>query len=171
MRAICNAQYLQPSLLDRLTDLSPDEVVDTSLERLMSPAKLRERVLQDLHALLNTLVVSSYPAINNYRLSSSSVIQYGMQSFVGATRSSLDLAVLENSLRSAILRYEPRIFPASLQVNALANEQSAESQKLMFEIIGECWGHPMPEPLYIKTILDLESGEQNFIELGWAAYG
>ena len=72
----------------------------------------------------------------------------------------LDLNMLENLLRQSILDFEPRILQNTLRVRAnLRAVQQMSHNSLMFEIEGELWGQPLPQQLYLKTEIDLESGQ------------
>jgi len=50
--------------------------------------------------------------------------------------------------------FEPRINRRTLRVSV-----SIERNRLSIELMGELWVNPLPEKLFIKTELDLESSE------------
>lgn len=99
-----------PSLYDRLTDNTPDtewEVIEM----------LEEKVKRDLERLLNTRTMSmnkqnksEHPEV------ASSVINYGIDDYAGLVRNDLNLRNVTQIIKDAILTYEPRIIPQTLEV-------------------------------------------------------
>jgi type VI secretion system protein ImpF len=59
-------------------------------------------------------------------------------------------------LLEAVITFEPRINRRTLRV-----EVKIERNTLSIELTGELWVNPLPEKLFIKTELDLESSECN----------
>ena len=53
--------------------------------------------------------------------------------------------------------FEPRILRNSLSVKAIMERNAVD-----FEIQGEIWANPIPEQLFIKTKIDLETGQCAF---------
>ncbi|TFW31976.1 type VI secretion system baseplate subunit TssE [Massilia horti] len=153
MAELAPRERLQPSLLDRLTDLEPDKAVEARERRVLSLRTLRESVLRDLAWLLNTtnlLSVSDTPRLPHL---ANSVLNYGMPDISGIAIAGLDLADLERAIRQAIWDFEPRLIRNSVNVRALSGE--AQHNKIMFEIEGDLWAQPYPERLYLKTEIDL----------------
>jgi type VI secretion system protein ImpF len=74
----------------------------------------------------------------------------------GTTASNVDAATLERMLRHRILTFEPRLLSRSLKVRVTNKD---EHNTVIIEIEGELWSQPMPERLYLKTVLDLELGD------------
>src|SRR6478736_761471 len=113
---------LQPALLDRLTDDHPDQRKEVESHRVMSKAQLRQAVLRDLGALFNSvqpLAASAEP--------------YPM----------LAESVLEAAIRQAIVRFEPRILPDTLQVKAQESAHVLDTHNVIeFEIRGHLWSQP-----------------------------
>ena len=88
------------------------------------------------------------------------VLNYGIQDLTGTTISSVNRTTLEDTLRQAILDFEPRIIPKSLRVRVTETEPN----NVTFEIEGELWTIHIPERLYLKTIIDLETGNAEILE-------
>lgn len=148
---------LQPSLLDRLIDHDPAVNVESRDKRVLSFPQLRAAVLRDLIWLLNT--ASQEPDdIDGFREVEKSVLNYGVVSLTGRTLSSLRVLDVEQALTKAIERFEPRILPRSLRVHVVTEEKHGRPNTLVMEIEGEIWAQPLPEPLYIRTAVDLETG-------------
>jgi type VI secretion system protein ImpF len=156
MAELTPKERLQPSLLDRLTDDEPYKQVESREQRVLSAQKLKQSVVRDLEWLLNagclesTLDLAAYPQVRD------SVLNYGIPDLTGTTASDLDPATLERMLRKRIMDFEPRLLPKSLRIHVTNLEAH---NTIVIEIEGELWSQPIPERLYLKTILDLELGD------------
>jgi type VI secretion system protein ImpF len=165
MAELTPQERLQPALLDRLTDEDPSKRQEPREARVMSRQKLRQAVLRDLAWLFNATHMTgvdwtAYPDAEH------SVINYGLPALSGETASSLDAMSLERTLRQVILDFEPRISPASLQVEALISEIQLEHHNVIsVQIRGQLWSHPVPIELLLRTELDLETGQVEIREV------
>ena len=81
-----------------------------------------------------------------------SVINYGTRHLCGLVGP--EMAAYERVLLEAIQVFEPRILRNSLSVRAVKNRQIVG-----LEIEGELWANPVPDHLFIKTKIDLETGQ------------
>jgi type VI secretion system protein ImpF len=159
MTAVDPRNRLQPSLLDRLCDDQPGERVEAEDRRVMSKAQLRGAVLRDLSALFNAVQPLGAQA-DAWPLVGESVLQFGLPPLSGRLASSLDVTVLEGLIRQAIVRFEPRILPDTLQVRAMEAGSVLDTHNVIeFEIRGELWSHPVPLEVLLRTQLDLEAGQ------------
>jgi type VI secretion system protein ImpF len=150
---------LQPALLDRLTDDSRGDRVESEDHRVMSKAQLRQAVLRDLGALFNA-VQPLGPAAEHYPMLSGSVLNFGLPPLSGQLASKLDVSVLETAIRQAIVRFEPRILPDTLLVRALEATTVLDTHNVIeFEIRGHLWSQPVPLEILLRTQLDLEAGQ------------
>jgi type VI secretion system protein ImpF len=156
---LTSKEHLQPSLLDRLTDLNPTRKSDTLDERVMSLRRLRESVIRDLEWLLNTGCLATTEELTDYPEVRRSVLNYGVPDIAGGTSSGKDSRRMERDLRQAILDFEPRILPGTLKVSVTVNDEEMSANTMVFEIQGELWWQPLPERFYLKTTLDLELGK------------
>lgn len=156
---------LQPALLDRLTDDEPDKKLEPRLQRVISKRQLRDAVLRDLAWLFNTtrLDPNMDPAtLPNARRS---VINYGLPALSGQTASMLEVPDLERAIRQAIIDFEPRILPDTLQVRALESEAMDHHNVIGVQITGHLWAQPVPLELLLKTEIDLETGQVEVADL------
>ena len=169
MAELTPQERLQPSLLDRLTDNDPTNSQEGRDARVMSMPRIREAVLRDLRWLLNTTNISGTKLFGHedpleaYPNTADSVINYGMPDLTGYTSSGIDEGQVEKLVKDAIRRFEPRIV-RKLKVRALSNPEQMNANALSFEIDGELWGQPMPERLYLRTEIDLETGAATVTE-------
>jgi type VI secretion system protein ImpF len=150
---------LQPALLDRLTDTAPTERSEAEDRRVMSKSQLRQAVLRDLAWLFNASQghagwADTHPAL------ASSVLNFGLPPLSGKRVSKLDVGQLERLIKRAILDFEPRILPDTLQVRALESTSVLEMHnRIDFEISGHLWAQPVPLEILLRTKLDLEAGQ------------
>lgn len=159
---------LQPALFDRLADDARADSVDADDQRVMSKAGLRRAVLRDLGALFNA-VQPLGAAGDGYPLLADTVLNYGLPPLSGQLASRLDVAVLERAIAQAIVRFEPRILPETLQVRALEASSVLDTHNVIeFEIRGHLWSQPVPIEMLLRTQLDLEAGQ---VEVRDAAVG
>jgi type VI secretion system protein ImpF len=150
---------LQPVLLDRLTDHDPQSKVEADDSRAMNKAQIREAVLRDLGWLLNSVqplgkTAQAYPQVLD------SVLNFGLPAMSGQLASRIDVSLLERTIKSAILRFEPRVMEDSLQVTAIESESVLDTHNVIeFEIRGFMWAQPVPLELLLRTQVDLEAGQ------------
>ncbi|HET6913112.1 MAG TPA: type VI secretion system baseplate subunit TssE [Rhodanobacteraceae bacterium] len=164
MAELTTQERLQPSLLDRLTDDEPDKAVESREKRVISASRLRECVARDIAWLLNCVNLGEEEALASYPEVARSVINFGIPDLTGAAVSGVDSGVLQRKLREAILAFEPRLTPATLQVTVSADAQRMDGRSLTFSIASEMWAQPIPMNLYLKTDVDLETGRFNVAE-------
>ncbi|MDJ0943324.1 MAG: type VI secretion system baseplate subunit TssE [Kiloniellales bacterium] len=149
---------LQPSLLDRLTDDAPEERTEARDKRVLSMEELRKCVMRDIAWLFNAGNLASVQDLSAHPLVAESVVNYGLADLAGATASGLDRAALERMVRQAIWSFEPRILRNTVKVQAFMSEELMNRNALAFVIEGDLWGEPLPQHLYLRTEIDLETG-------------
>jgi len=166
MAELTPLEKLQPCLLDRLTDDEPDKTEESRNQRVISLQRYKRGVLRDLEWLFNASAHLPVEGRREFRLSDypeaeRSVINFGTRQLCGLIAPNMD--ELERELLEAIQLFEPRIINHTLTVKA-----TIERNMVSFEIFGELWANPIPEKLFIKTNIDLETGQCN---LGDASNG
>ena len=167
MAELTPVDRIQPSLLDRLIDESPHEKQEGRGKRVMSSREYRKAVLRDLQWLLNANAHPPEDGLEDFPEAARSVINFGMPELAGRTSSALGAEVLERMVRAAIRNYEPRILANSLAVRGVESEDvSGGGNVIAMEIRGDLWASPLPEHLYLKTQLDLETGTCEVHEQG-----
>ncbi len=149
---------LMPFLLDRLTDDDPGTKAEARTQRTATLSSLRAAVLRDLGWLLNSCRHPDADGYNDFPHASKSVLNYGIPALGGSTETSVSVSSLEQIIASAIRTYEPRILPESIQVKAVADTKDAAGNRVDFEIRADLWAVPMPDVLFVKTQVDLETG-------------
>ena len=89
-----------------------------------------------------------------------SVVNYGVPDLTGMTASGVGAVALERDILRALQNFEPRLERRSLSVRLVSGDESSPNV-LSLEIRGQVIANPLPEGLYLKTSLDLETGQIN----------
>jgi type VI secretion system protein ImpF len=158
-------EHLQPVLLDRLTDDEPDKKLEPRDQRVISKRRMREAVLRDLAWLFNTTRLDADMDPVTLPFARRSVINFGLPALAGTTASSIEIADVERAMRQAILDFEPRILPSSLQVRAVDADPLQHHNLIGVEISGQLWAFPVYVDLLVRTEIDLETGQVQIADL------
>lgn len=152
---------LYPSLLDRLIDEDPTRKTEARDNRAFSTARLRESVLRDLNWLFNATQnsddLAEYPEVRR------SVVNYGLPAVSGRPASSLDLIELSRALREALVTFEPRLVPHTVRVFAEPRSEASHNV-ISFRMEAQLWAQPIPLEIFMRTDMDLESGQTRVVE-------
>ncbi len=162
MAELTNRERLQPSLLDRLADDDPKNPRESRESRVLSVERLRMCVLRDLKWLLNSENMNSSFDLEDYPEVAKSVLNFGRPALSGKSSSSVTLNEIRDQFRQAIMTFEPRILPETLRIIPYDNE--AQPHRLSFRIEGQLWAQPLPLNLFLRTELDLETGNLGLYE-------
>lgn len=155
---------LQPALLDRLIDDEPEKKTESRDHQSINRTRLRQAALRDLAWLFNATRLGDLRA---HPYAERSVVNFGLPALSGETASTLDAVALETAIRDAILTFEPRIIPASLQVEAMVTDLQLDHHSVIsIQIRGHLWAQPVPIELLLRTELDLETGAVEIRDLG-----
>jgi type VI secretion system protein ImpF len=157
MAELTPSERLQPCLLDRLTDEDPTNKEESRSQRVISLQRYKRGVVRDLEWLFNAsahLPVEGKRAfrLEDYPEAFRSVLNYGTRHLCGLIAP--DMEELERQLAAALQLFEPRVIRHTLVVKA-----SMERQMVGFELNAELWANPMPDKLFIRTSIDLETGQ------------
>ena len=158
MAELTNRERLQPSLLDRLIDDDPTNPRESRDSRVLSVERLRLCVLRDLKWLLNCESLASAVDLDDYPQLAKSVLNFGRPALSGKSSSSVTLDQIRDQFRQAILNFEPRILPDTLRIIPFTSDEGGSPHLLSFRIEGQLWAQPLPLNLFLRTELDLETG-------------
>lgn len=152
------ADRLQPSLLDRLTDNEPSELTERREDRVIDLRRLREIIQRDLSWLLNTSDNGSIIDETRYPNVARSVLNYGIHEVAGDYSTVERTEIIRRSITASIRTYEPRIHPGSVDVHLRSDDNNRESL-VTFDIRADMWAQPMPMELYLRSEVDVTTGE------------
>jgi type VI secretion system protein ImpF len=159
MAELTAQERLQPSLLDRLVDNLPAENVEGDDKKVLTKQALRQAVLRDLGWLFNATGHS--PALDDKRFPNAfkSVLNYGLPTLSGQFASSVQRGSMEQVFRQAILNFEPRILPRTLEVELVMDGPVLDSHNRVGLLIrGMLWAQPVPLEFLMRSRIDLEEG-------------
>jgi len=164
MPELAPQERLQPSLLDRLTDDQPGERTESRDQRVLSMRRLRESVLRDLAWLMNADNLAQTQDLTDFPHAAASTLNYGLRDIAGLPVSTALVSHYEREVRQAILDFEPRILPSTLQVRAVVASDRMDRNTLSFVIEGDMWADPVPMRVLLKSDVNVESGEATVTE-------
>jgi len=151
-------ERLQPSLLDRLTDLEPDKRTETREARVIDITRLRDIIRRDLSWLLNTNNLESEIDAAAYPNARNSVVNFGVREASGSFTGEVRAQEIRKSMHAAIRRFEPRIKEGTLDVVLRTAEKGREAV-IVFDIVADMWAEPIPLQLYLRSEVDITTGE------------
>lgn len=157
MAELLPSERLQPSLLDRLRDDEPGNTQESREQRVLSVRRLRESVLRDIAWLLNAVSLESVQTLEAYPEVAGSVVNFGILDLSGHSVAYSDVETIEKRIRKAIINFEPRILPNTLVIKVVSTD-AYNHNAMNFDIEGDLWMQPLPTRLYLKTQLDLDTG-------------
>jgi type VI secretion system protein ImpF len=158
LAALTPKEKLQPSLLDRLTDVRPDVRTSNGVPRVLTVEELRDGVRRDLAALFNATALEMVEDLTDFPNVQRSTLNFGIVDMSGRTASGMDLKELERSLSRAIHEFEPRLMDDTVKI--VSEAYNAKSHNTMVATIeADLWSQPLPQKLMLRTELDLENGE------------
>lgn len=159
MAELSPKERLQPSLLDRLTDNEPERKVESRDLRVLSPQRLRESVRRDLTWLFNSVHLAAVRDLSGFPEAERSTLNYGLPDLSGKPSSGLQAQALEKLIRRCIWDFEPRLVKQSVRVKLMQDKNSFGPNALCLLIEAELWAQPLPLRLFLRTDLNLETGE------------
>lgn len=153
---------LQPFLFDRLIDDQPGQTKESRDRNVLSPTQLKSSIMRDIAWLFNTPGPVDRDGIEDFPEAAASVINYGVPDLTGMTGSSVRAGDLERGFLRALQVFEARLSKRGLAVEV--KEDSEGPNSLSLRISGEIIATQMAERMYIKTEIDLETGQINVKE-------
>jgi type VI secretion system protein ImpF len=156
------------ALAKRLVGLERRRRLELETHFVVSPERLRAYVLRDLTWLFNTESlawrevpaddprIAAMPDIDAWPLAAASVVNYGIPPLAG--RTGLDPAAVAGEIERAIRRFEPRLRAGTVKVTPVTPDEGGRHAALAFDIEAELWSEPQPLRLWLRTLIDLESG-------------
>lgn len=150
-------ERLQPSLLDRLVDFAPRETRESDDKRTLTRQALRQAILRDLGWLFNATGMGLDERLHPH--AARSVLNYGLPMLSGQFTSSIQRVSMEQALKQAIVQFEPRILPRTLEVELIMEGSVLDSHNCIgLQVRGMLWAQPVPLQFLLRSRIDLEEG-------------
>ncbi len=152
-----------PCLLTRLTDEHPFSATDEGYGASFSLDRLKGDVLANLSMLLNSHVAPSETARlrQMFPLAAASGYHFGIDSYAGLFDLSGNLERIAASVREAVIRFEPRFEPSSVEVSVDMHAGRRDRTRLDLSISCRLAVHPLSEDMFFRLHVDLETGEMS----------
>lgn len=131
-----------------------------------SARQMRHSVLANLDSLLNCTHYAAGQDLTPWPQVAGSVLNFGLPALAGKLLSDLVWHDLEQALRLAISRFEPRIDGDSLHITGLATPACDADQRLSFDIRGQLHYPGDALPFLFRSKLDLASGHVELCDAG-----
>jgi type VI secretion system protein ImpF len=158
-------ERLQPSLLDRLTDLEPESKTESRDDRVINIRRLRDIIRRDLAWLLNSNSQGTLIDAEQYPHVSNSVLNFGVREVAGDFSTEIRAAEIRKAIQRAIIKFEPRIKDGTLEVVARKDKKSSQTI-IEFDIHADMWAQPLPMELYLRSQIDLTTGQLSLKSVG-----
>ena len=148
---------LLPSLLDRLLDDAPDVSTEPAWSWTQSLGELKQSVMRDLEALLNTRQTRTELALGAAKAEiAQSVLTYGLPDLTSASAASPEAReTLRLAVEAAIRRFEPRLIDVRVRANEMAD---AFDRTLRLTVEALLDMDPEPIPIAFDTVLESSTG-------------
>lgn len=139
------------------TRSSINQAVDPQAAQVVDMRNLRDSVLRELAALLNTMNLQSVQDLSLYPQVAQSTVNYGVMSFAGKAAHDADPKDTARQLKASIEFFEPRL--RNVRVVPETDTGRADGALLDFRIEAELWGHPVSQQVTLHTSVEIDTGE------------
>ena len=144
---------IPPSVLDRLLDDAPNEVVDPPGKFSEDFERFKSAVRRDLETLLNTRR-ESLDRLDAFPESQASILTYGLPDFTSmSSQSETDRTSIRDTVTRTIAVFEPRLM--NVHVTLSASEDSR--QQLAFRVDALLRVDPVPAAVTFDAVLQLST--------------
>jgi type VI secretion system protein ImpF len=148
---------VQPSVLDRLTDLEPRIAADPRTTYADSLRQFKVTVQRDLEWLLNTRR-NPEPATGDYPELEHSLYNYGVPDITSLSSDSIgDRDLLLRQVEDALKLFEPRLENVKISMVELQGE--SKRRELRFIVEATLRLDPTPEQVMFDTVLHFSTGQ------------
>ncbi|MBY4830149.1 type VI secretion system baseplate subunit TssE [Burkholderia dolosa] len=148
-----------PSLLDRLQDDAPHARHESPAAYAPNGEGMRRIIRRDLASLLNATNLDGELDAGRYPQAAASVVNYGVPPLSGSYLSDRNWETVEKLVRTAIVRFEPRLLPESIAIRPVEGREAVSYNQLTFEIRGLMQWSPYPLEFRIQSTFDIESNK------------
>jgi type VI secretion system protein ImpF len=122
--------------------------------QVITETMLRREVARDLENLLNTIALESTVDMTGAPYARKSILNFGLPDIAHRSIDEIGVDDIPQEIKAAILAYEPRLAPASLQVERDKSIDSSEL-KVRFIVRADLTCHPVHVPVeFIADVID-----------------
>lgn len=148
------------TLLDRLSEVSSDQVADSTASRgELRLHDVKASILRELTWLLNTTRLETTKKLTNWPAVRKSVLNYGVPDLAGKWLHLPNRLQLERELERIIQTFEPRLQAGTVSVSILPADNQKDPHALVLQLEAEYPFATEKIPLRIQAFLDAETGQ------------
>lgn len=161
-------EVLRPSVLQRLLGVGTRKAATLAIETELGIEELKAEVMRDLEVLLNTR--SHVPDdLREFPLASNSILTFGLPDFSSRSAASTnDISEIRRRIAAAVQQFEPRLDPATVEVESLKDEtpEGDKGQKftVCFRIRATLDVKPILEDVSFDTEIAFDTGAVGVVE-------
>lgn len=119
---------------------------------------MRSDLALDLASLMNTVRLDAIVDLSDVPYVQRSINNYGFQDMSSLTRNDVTDTRIAQSIRDSLIRHEPRLNPASIEVR-VADRGTSADQRIFFDITAEMIASPADIPMDFVAEVDLGAGK------------
>ncbi|MFT4066127.1 type VI secretion system baseplate subunit TssE [Paraburkholderia sp.] len=153
---IRHRQAYLPSLIDRLLDDAPHRQTEHPGAYAPDAERMHRIIERDLSLLLNTTSLDDELDKTRHHAVAASVVNYGIAPLSGNYLTNHNWENVENTVLTALTRFEPRLISGSLRIRPLHSKDPIRYNQLIFEIAGLMHWSPYPLEFRIQSAFDIE---------------
>jgi type VI secretion system protein ImpF len=127
-------------------------------------ATLRRHLSIDLANLMNTIRLDATSSLDDAEYVKKSIVNFGFSDMSSMSKSDNTNSKIIESIRRALITYEPRLIPESIEITVNGDHQTID-QRLSFEITAEMVANPIDIPLNFMAEVDLGAGKMKMTRL------
>ena len=149
---------VSPSLLDRLVDNDPGTRKESVAASQLGLRDMRRIIRRDLIWLLTTIRLEEVTPLDDWKRVQASVLNYGVRDLSGVPEKNIDALRIERTLRDALIRYEPRLDPRSVDIGLEPFDEGGTRGQARLNI-SALWANDLyNEAIVIEATIDFETG-------------
>jgi type VI secretion system protein ImpF len=125
---------------------------------------LRRHLSNDLASLMNTISLDAMVDLTDYPYIQKSIINFGFSDLSSLADRGFAAAEMSRFIRETLIRHEPRLIPASIEINVNKDAESV-TQRLTFDISADMVASPVDVPLDFVAEVDMGAGKIQMTKL------
>lgn len=153
-----------PSLLDRLLDLDPQTKSESSAGGNISPRRMRDILKRDITWLLTTIRIEDVEELTTLAHTKSSVLNYGIRDLSGVPEQNIDAVKIQNTIKQALVNFEPRLDPTSIVVSLIPYEQGETRGVAKLQISGQWTNNLYQDQVVIEARVNFDTGSVDLVD-------
>jgi len=124
----------------------------------ITEALLRKDVAHDLEALMNTIALESSEDLREFEQVRKSILNFGLPDIMHRTIDEAGVSDVLGELKTALLLYEPRLAPGTIQVTR-DTDLDGSDLKVRFIVRADLCCEPVNIPVEFIADIELDSGK------------